>query len=104
MGISRTAGLSSQCQQVNRILRSGGSLTTLEAMKLDPPICRLSERIRELEIYYGWDGKDKQESPIIHKRESHGKKHYIRYSLKPKYLPKRISVNDYLNEQARLFV
>jgi hypothetical protein len=30
-----------------------GSITTLEATRLDPPVCRLSERIRELEAK-GW--------------------------------------------------
>ena len=42
-------GTSAQCQQVAAHLMAHGSITTLSAMLMDPPVCRLSERIRELE-------------------------------------------------------
>jgi len=39
----------SQTETLLALFERGGSITTLEAMRLPSPICRLSERIRELE-------------------------------------------------------
>ena len=38
-----------QCESLLAAFRRGEALTTLEAMRMPSPICRLSERIRELE-------------------------------------------------------
>jgi hypothetical protein len=38
-----------QCETLLAAFRRGESFTTLEAMRLPEPICRLSERVRELE-------------------------------------------------------
>lgn len=63
--------LSPQQRQVVEYLRLRGSITTLEATRMSNPICRLSERIRELEGI-GW----KFEHAVPDKR-----KHYTRYIL-----------------------
>lgn len=62
-----------QCQTLLTILQRGESITTLEAMRLPAPICRLSERIRELEG---------QGHVIVHERVKRNGKTYTRYALR----------------------
>ena len=54
-------------------LQRGESITTLEAMRMPSPVCRLSERIRELEA----KGYAIDHAPV----HENGKR-YVRYSLR----------------------
>ena len=74
--------LSNQQRQIIECVYQRGSITTLEAMRLDKPICRLSERIRELEAK-GW----RFEHYVPDKT-----KHYTRYVLVSAPAPEQIEM------------
>ena len=58
----------SQCRLIYDYLKTRGSITTLEAFRLG--VCRLSERIRELESgYWGWAHNTWPQAKVKIKRE-----------------------------------
>lgn len=80
----KIAALTGQNQTLYAYLRSGHSITTLEAMQKFG-ICRLSERVREIESYLG--------SPLIHKPIKQNGKRFMRYSL-PREKPMQGRINE----------
>ena len=65
--------MKTQCETLLAAFRRGESITTLEAMRLPEPICRLSERVRELKRA----GHD-----IARERVKRNGKTYTRYFLR----------------------
>lgn len=76
----RTVALSGQNFDIYAHLRAGNKITTLIAMHAPFNCCRLSERVREIEDYLGFD--------LTHEKIKVGDKYVTEYSW-PEDRPRR---------------
>jgi hypothetical protein len=84
----------SQCRIIYDYLKARGSITTLEAFRLG--VCRLSERIRELESgYWGWMRDTYPQTKVKIKRERVRVKTRTGYTTVMRYSLDRFACKNY---------